>query len=565
MSTSDKSQRFFLNRFFQRVLIGLVVFYMFGALGFGASRFDDAMEAFQRGKMARAQKLLERILSAPKLEQEDAAMFLLIRVHLARRNEARAADIAERFVKRFPDSPYFDDAHYAMAEAHFLRGDLVRCAQVLAWVIENAPDERLQQKARIVLPQLAKKARSEEEIARLEEVSAIPVPSEFPISSGAVVVLLAFPDRDAPEARALRRAMEFAAARGHLRFPVVFHEVVSSHECAQTAIRLFENETVGLVVFAGDEGSATTLAVLSKQYQTPVLFLTGYTSSLCDLSDYLFEFMPSRKTQGFALGKYAGEELEIRSVLELVVDDEEGRALEAGFREGAEETGAAVVGREWFLPTAHSIRAPLRDLFTPPRGENEPEGLLSTALTDSEMAALWGTSKGEVLLLKEEDSLMTITRTSAPKGKRALFFCIPSGRASNMISQMGTLPRRTTFLGNSAWIDIEALKEYPEISDGLIIAAPLLPEVKFRGLMQQVYEDSIGQKASLWELLGIDAAKFVGEIVSTKPESRNAFKEALEQTEPFFGTSVQLDFMGGRENQAVRILKYKNKSFLILK
>ena len=553
-----------MNRFFQRVLVNLFVFCMFGALGFGASRFDNAMEAFQRGKMARAQKLLERILSTPQPEQEDAAMFLLIRVHLARRNEARAADVAERFVKRFPDSPYFDDAHYAQAEAHFLRGDLIRCAQELAWVIENAPDERLREKARVVLPQLAKKARSDEEIARLEEVSAIPVPSEFPISSGAVVVLLAFPDRDAPEAHALRQAMEFAAVRGPLRFPVVFHEVVSSHECAQTAIRLFEDETVGLVVFAGDEGSATTLSVLSNHYQVPVLFLTGYTSSLCDLSDYLFEFMPSRKTQGLALGKYAGEELQIRSVLELVVDDEEGRALEAGFRQGAEETGAAVVGREWFLPTSHSIRAPLRDLFTPPRGENEPEGLLSTALTDSEMAALWGTNKGEVLLLKE-DSSTTFTRTPAPAGKRALFFCIPSGRASNMISQMGTLPRRTTFLGNSAWIDIEALQEYPEVSDGLIIAAPLLPEVEFRGLMQQIYEDSIGRPASLWELLGIDAAKFVGEIVSAKPESRSEFKETLEQSEPFFGASVQLDFMGGRENQTVRILKYKNKSFLILK
>ena len=229
------------------------------------------------------------------------------------------------------------------------------------------------------------------------------------------------------------------------------------------------------------------------------------------------------------------------------------------------KTGAAIAGREWFLPTSHSIRAPLRDLFTPPRGENEPEKLLSTALTDSEMAALWGTNEGEVLLLKEEDSLTTITRTPTPTGKRALFFCIPSGRATEMISQMGTLPRRTTFLGNSAWIDAEALQEYPEVSDGLIIAAPLLPEAKFRGLMQQVYEDSIGQKASLWELLGIDAAKFVGEIVSKKPESRSAFKETLEQTESFFGTSVQLDFMGGRENQAVRILEYKNKSFLILK
>ena len=168
-------------------------------------------------------------------------------------------------------------------------------------------------------------------------------------------------------------------------------------------------------------------------------------------------------------------------------------------------------------------------------------------------------------MLKKEDSLGTLTKTPAPAGKRALFFCIPSGRASDMIAQMGTLPRRTTFLGNSAWIDAEVLQEYPEISDGLILAAPLLPEVKFRGLMLQVYEDSIGQKASLWELLGIDAAKFVGEIVSKKPESRSEFKAALEQTETFFGVSVQLDFKRSHENQAVRILTYKNQSFQVLK
>ncbi len=565
MSISSRNQHLLSSCFFQRVLVSLLALCIIAPLGFGATRFDDAMEAFQQGNMARAQKLLERILSAPRPEQEDAAMYLLIRVHLARRNEVRASDIAERFIKRFPDSPYLDDTHYAFAEAHFLHGDLIKCAQELAWVVENAKDERLRQKARTVLPQLVKKARSEDEIAKLEELSALPVSSEFSISSGAVVVLLAFPDPDAPEARALRRAMQFAAARGLLRFPVVFHEVGGSHECAQTAIRLFEDENVGLVVFAGDEGSATALAVLSNQYQTPVLLLTGYTSSLCDLSDYLFEFMPSRKTQGFALGKYAGEELQIRSVLELVVEDENGQTIEAGFRRGIQEANGVIVGQEWYLPTAHSIRAPLRNLFTPPRGENEPEKLLSTALTDSEMAALWGNNEGEVLLLKKEDSLATVTRTPAPAGKRALFFCIPSGRASDMISQMGTLPRRTTFLGNSAWIDGEALQEYPEVSDGMIIAAPLLPEVKFRGLMQQVYEDSIGQKATIWELLGFDAAKFIGEIVSKKPKSRSAFKEALEQTEPFFGTSVQLDFKGGRENQAVRILKYESESFLILK
>jgi ABC-type branched-subunit amino acid transport system substrate-binding protein len=530
----------------------------------GGSLLDEAVEYYRLGELNRAEDVLATILSRPAPPQEDAAMFLLIRIHLARGDGAKAADLAERFFDHYPESSYLDDAHYARAEALFLSEELIACAQELLWVVERAADSRLREKALKVLPHLTERSRTSRERERVEEITAALVPVQPMIPRGAVLVLLAFPEQDAPEARALRQSMEFAASRGASRFPVAFREVTSSYECVETARRILADGNVRLLVFAGDEGSATALALLSGQYEVPVLMLTGYAHSLTSLSDYVFDFLPSRETQGFALGEYAADYLEVQSALELVVSDEEGQALEKGFRAAVETAGAAVEAVEWYSPTAPSVRALLRELFTPSRGTGEEGSPLSTALTDSEMAALWGSSTGEVLLLKEPDSLRP-PPTHETSGKRALFFGIPSGRAGDMASQMGTLPRRTMLLGNSAWIDPGALKEFPEVCDGLVVSAPLSPEVEAPGLVQQVYEDSVARPASLWELLGFDAAAFIATILTYQPDSPGAMRQALLSAGPFSGFAVRVDFEGGRQNRAVRILRYEHEAFTVLR
>lgn len=529
----------------------------------GSSLLDEAVEYFRLGELSRAEDVLETMLSRPAPPQEDAAMFLLIRIHLARRDGAKAADLAEQFFDHFPESSYLDDAHYARAEALFLREELIACAQELLWVVERAADSRLREKALQVLPRLTERSRTSRERERVEEIAAALVPVQPMIPRGAVLVLLAFSEKDAPEARALRQSIEFAASRGASRFPVAFREVTSSYECVQTARQILSDGNVHLLVFAGDEGSATALAVLSGQYEVPVLMLTGYAHSLTSLSDYVFEFLPDRETQGFALGRFAAENLEVRSALELVVSDEEGQALEQGFRAAVERAGAAVEAVEWYSPSAPSVRALLRELFTPSRGTGEEGSTLSTALTDSEMAALWGSSTGEVLLLREPDSLRP--SPTHQSGQRALFFGIPSGRAADMASQMGTLPRRTTLLGNSAWIDPGALKEFPEVCEGLVVSAPLSPEVEIRGLVQQVYEDSVERQASVWELLGLDAAAFIGMILTHHPDSPSTMRRALLAAGPFTGSAVRVDFEGGRQNRAVRILRYEQGAFTVLR
>jgi ABC-type branched-subunit amino acid transport system substrate-binding protein len=527
---------------------------------FAGPLLDEALESFSRGDFSQAQRVLEEILSRPSPPQEDAAMFLLVRVHLARHDGAEAADLAERLLKRFPESCYEDDAHYARAEALFLEKELVACAQELVWVVENAADGRLREKALGVLPRLTEKSRTAQERKRLSEI-AVQVPEELPIPSSAVVVLLAFPEGEAPEARALRQSMEFALRHSSPRVSVVFKEVASTYECAQTARQILADEKTQLLVFAGDEGSASSLALLSDRYQIPVLMLTGYAHSFTDLSDYVFEFLPSRFTQSLALAQFAAKDLQIRSFLELVASDDEGRALEEGFRRGVERAGGAVKAVEWYSPRAPSVRAPLRSLFATSKGDSKDEAQLSAALTDSELTALWGGSEGEVLLLNREDSLQVLTQGA----KEALFFAIPSGRVADMASQMGSLPPQTILLGNSAWIDEQALEQFTEISKGLIVAAPLIPEIDEPGFLQQLYEDSVERRAGLWELLGMDAATFIATVMTRQPASRQAMKDALRGISPFEGTSVRLDFQEGRENRAVRILRYEEGTFHVLK
>ncbi len=547
------------RRFLSTILGGLAILLFSSGVSAG-SLLDEALESFRRGDFGHAQRVLEEILSRPAPLQEDAAMFLLVRVHLARHEGAKATDLAERFLKKFPESLYLDDAHYARAEALFLEKELVACAQELVWVVENAADNRLREKALWVLPRLTEKSRTSQERKRLTEI-VVQVPQELPIPATAVVVLLAFPEGEAPEAQALRQSMNFALQHTSPRVSVTFKEVASTYECAQTARQLMENERTRLLVFAGDEGSAATLALLSNSYQIPVLMLTGYAHSFTDLSDYVFEFLPSRFTQSSALAQFATQDLQIRSFLELVASDDEGRALEGGFRRGVERAGGAVKAVQWYSPRAPSVRAPLRSLFAASGKDSKEEAQLSAALTDSELTALWGGSEGEVLLLNRDDSLQVLTQGA----KEALFFAIPSGRVADMASQMGSLPPQTILLGNSAWIDEQALVQYPEISEDLIVAAPLVPEIEEPGFLQQLYEDSVARKAGLWELLGMDAATFIAAVMTRQPDSRRVMKDALHEIGPFEGASVQIDFQEGRENREVRILRYEDGIFQVLK
>jgi tetratricopeptide (TPR) repeat protein len=526
---------------------------------FGASLLDEALESFREGDYGRAQTVLEEILQRPSPPQEDAAMFLLIEVHLARRNATDAVEVADRLIKRFPESSYLDDAHYARAEALFLQKELIASAQELVWVIENAQDNRLREKALKVLPRLGERSTTKQERKQLEQI-AVQVPVTPQIPQGAVVVLLAFPEEEMPEALALKQSIEFAVEHGSVRFPVVFRDVTSSLECAQAAQEVLSGKMVRLLLFAGDEGSATALALLSDKYQVPVLMLTGYAHSLTNLSDYVFEFLPSRFTQSQALAEFAVKDLKIHSFLELADSNEEGRALEEGFRQSATAAGGVIEASEWYPQSAVSIRASLRNLFSTLPGGAQGDRELGAAVSDSELNTLWGTGNSEVLLLGKEDSL------KPPRAAHeALFLAIPSGRAADMASQISTLLGNRILLGNSAWIDPEALQEFPEIDGNLIVAAPLLPDVEAEDGLQQLYEDSCQRKCSLWELLGLDAAAFVGNVMAGQPDSPQQVYQTLRSSPVFTGVSVQLDFHEGRENRAVRILRYEEGAFTVLK
>jgi len=527
---------------------------------FGGTLLDEALELYSQGDYGRAQRVLEEFLQRPAPAQEDAAMFLLVRVHLALRNATKADDLAEKLIKRFPESSYLDDAHYARAEALFLQEELIAAAQELVWVAQNAEDNRLREKALEVLPRLSEKSHTRQERKRLEEI-VVQLPAAPQIPEGAVVVLLAFPEEEVPEARALRQSIEFAVAHGSVRFPVMFREARSSLECAQVAGEMLSSEGVRLLLFAGDEGSATTLALLGDKYRVPIILLTGYAKSLTGLSDYIFEFLPSRHTQSSALAEFAVENLKIRSFLELVVSNAEGHAMEEGFRSRAGKAGAVIEAVEWYSPNAPSIRASLRNLFSASQRSGRQRGELSAAVSDSEMTALWGTRDGEVLLLGREDSL----KSPPISGDEGLFFAIASGRAADMASQIGSLPQSTVLLGNSAWVDAQSLEEFPEIADNLVASAPMLPDVEAPEGLQALYEDSVGRGAGLWELLGLDAVAFLGGILHGGSDSPRAVYENLLKTSPFAGASVQLDFRGGRENKAVRILRFEDGTFTALK
>jgi hypothetical protein len=112
--------------------------------------------------------------------------------------------------------------------------------------------------------------------------------------------------------------------------------------------------------------------------------------------------------------------------------------------------------------------------------------------------------------------------------------------------------------GNSSWIDLDALSKQSTVTEGMFIAAPLLPEATQQDTLLQLYQRAVGDTASAWELLGLDAAEFVGKIMARKPRDRASLREDILRSAPYSGRAVTVDFKGTHENKSARVLKYEN-------
>jgi ABC-type branched-subunit amino acid transport system substrate-binding protein len=515
----------------------------------------DALAAFQSKRFSDAESQLKSLILSGSPDDKEAAAYLMIRVQLARREGKEALCSADQFCTKYPASAYTEYARYARAEAFFLNHDLLPCADELHWISNNASDERLKRRANQALPVLAESAGTPEEKSELDQ-RVKSFSETVQLTEGNVAFIIAFPGAEGdPTARQMLRSFRYVADYGDHPFPVTIIVVSSAYEAAIAAKSLMQDDSLLLLVFAGDESAALGVTFLSNVSKVPVLKLTSDTRTLTTFGSELFEFLPSSATQAAQLGKFAARDLHNQSGMILSSADEKGRALALGFKSGMIAEHGRLESEEYYSPETESVRPDLERVFANKTRISSGKSPLRGALTPEERAELFGNARGGEVLMGDHDSDIG---ADSSRGKEALFFGIISEKIDAFSSQLRTLPRDVTFFGNSSWIDNDALSRQSKITDGMFISAPLLPEPLETDDLLRRFETAIGGKATAWELLGLDAAQFVSQVMTKKPQRRSEIRSTILNITPFFGRVVTVKFEGKHENQTARILKYED-------
>jgi hypothetical protein len=523
------------------------------AQSFSQSRIQYAADDFRKGDYESARQTLKNLIYAPGEDQE-AAMYLMLRIELAEGNGQEALTVADRLLSLFPRGGYTQYAHFSRAEAFYLLQQPDAAREELTWVSRNATDRRLNPEVERALAAIQGETKFESETAETPLVfDPIPASGRYTLKEGRVVLLLSFPDPEDPAAADLQRGFRYAADYGSSPYPATIVKVGSPLEAAGAARDLLSDGNLLLLLFAGDEGSAMTVTLLSREYGVPVIKLNSSAKSFTEFSPMLYEFLPSTLTQAQVLGQYAMGALNNDFALILSPEDEDGRAGKDGFMQGVISQKGTVDAVVSYPPSATSIRRELADVFSAAPRMARGESPLRSVLSREEREELFGDKNaGEVL----GDTSVEPTYEDTITTREAFYFSLTPENIDNYAAQLSSIPARTALFGNSSWIDYGALERQTSVTNGMYIAVPLLPSVSDTLAYVDGYVKATGAPPGPWELLGIDAGEFTGGILSQQPESRKKICDLLSESDPFVGLSVNVRFNENRENSFARILRH---------
>jgi ABC-type branched-subunit amino acid transport system substrate-binding protein len=380
---------------------------------------------------------------------------------------------------------------------------------------------------------------------------------------GHVVLLIAFSWSDDPAALDLEKSFRYAATLGCPGLQVDVVKCGSPYEAITACDTLMTKDWLRFMVFAGDEGSAAAVALLSAEHKMPVLKVSSDPRPITNLSSYLFEFLPSSEAQAQVLGEYAVKTLGMPSAAVLSSQDARGRALADGFRRAVEKAGARIDTVKYYPPDATNVRTEVGEVFSAQERKERGMVSLETSLTPEERALAFGDSSGGEVLFNT--TAADSTRKDTLKHEDGLFFTLTPDKIEAYANQLRQLPDGVMLLGNSSWVDLQALAKADGVTDGMYITVPLLPDVPDTTAAVKTYTSATGAIASEWAILGLDAGDFVGKIMATTPRSRSEVMKAIPGLSPYAGVSVMADFRSGHENKSARILRYEAGDLKIVK
>lgn len=527
------------------------------AVAWASPELRTALSQYEGGDFATSRKSTQAILLSGRGDELEAALYLLTRIDLAERNGEQAVRGAERLVRAFPNGEYYAFARFSLAEALFLTGEIERSHRELQWCADSSGVSRLIDRATEILAE-------REEFAQADYL--------FPADGAArdrealgnehrahVVLLLSFPDANDPAPKQLDQAFVFACQQLDAFDCEVWHagSALGAIQALDTAA---QNE-VDLIVFAGDEGSATALALANSAHSLPILKLTSTPRSLAAMCESMVEFLPSQETMAGVAAKYAAMELGLRHGILLTPDSDLGRAHHDGFAR-AKDFGVALDADHTYPADAGNVRRELYDVLAAPARLERGGEMVDALLSREEREKLFGGGAGEVSVqaasLEESDSMSS-------DAEEVLFFSLQSEHINNYCSQLGNLPQGMLLVGNSGWLDERSLIAQAKITRNMLITAPLLPQADRHTELYLALDERNDFDLTAWELLGIDAADFVSAVLTEQLARGADFVQAARDLGYFRGAAVHAEIGANGENRMARILKFDGETLTAVK
>jgi hypothetical protein len=372
------------------------------------------------------------------------------------------------------------------------------------------------------------------------------------------VLLFAFAWESDSAAGNLERGLRFASVLSDSSVNLDVVRCGSAFETHNACDTLMRQESTRLIVFAGDEGAAAVVAMMSADHHVPVLKLTSDARTMTRLSSYVFEFLPSAETQGRILGEFAARYLGLSGAMMLSPRDARGRALSDGFSKGFSVAGGAMESQRWYAADATAIRPDVDAMFADTTRLSHGGTRLSSALSPEERAQLFGDAQGgQVLYAGSADSVLA----DSSRPREGFFFTLSPDRVDSYAKQLPTLAPKTLLLGNSSWVDLERRET---VTEGMYIVLPLIPEAADTSGLMVAYQQS-GAAVNEWSLLGLDAGRLVRQIWVGQSHARPDIIRTLSDAPPISGISTRVDFRSGHENVGARIVRYENGALRVVK
>lgn len=282
--------------------------------------------------------------------------------------------------------------------------------------------------------------------------------------------------------------------------------------------KLVDIDKVKVVI--GDLPSSVTLAVAPVAEQSKVVLISpgSSTPKLTDAGDYIFRTAYSDIYEGAVLGRFAVDELKLKSLGVLYIDNDYGVGFTDEFAKTVTAEGSRVVGKEKFAQGATDFRAQLTKL--------------SAAAPD-----------GIVLL-----------------GYKEL------GRVLVQVRELGI---KATLLSSVVFEDPEVLKVAGKAAEGVYYSYPAFnPNSQNANVKSfiEAYQAKFKDKPDIYAALSYDAAKLVSNAINSVGNDADLIKKNLYSVRDYQGATGLTSFDANGDvikNLGIKAVKNGNFTWIM--